>query len=327
MGDTGGLEVLVQESGVRLVGAVQDRHPFERHTGRHGIDDAAHDCPDLVVGIRRAHDFRTERRLDARDLAVVQRGTDPGEARSHRRVGAGNAGHAGDHRRRDVRCELAEQSSHRCAPSLRQEAHDRSDVAQQRRSLGNDSGRDAHEIVLVVPVAREQRFRRSMDPDHLVGAHVLRGEHVELLVVEVGELAVRRHQRLLGGRMRGDRREDAGRPAQHPAHRRGDHGRRHRPAPRGRAPWCGQQLGEPVHGEERDTDDTPAVCRQRTELAGREQAARSDTDGVRRHDDGDGRERLVVLGARHGVVQALRRGAAVRGPDDGDAHAGMVRAA
>ncbi len=259
-----------------------------------------------------------------RTILVVEHGTQPGEARSHRGVGARHAGHAGDHRRRDLRRERVEQAGNRRAPALRQVAHDRPEVAQQRRSLADDSRGGAHEVVLVVPVAHQHRLRRAMEPDDLPGAHVLGGEHIELRVVEVGELAVRHHQRFLGRGMGGDGREHAGCAAEHTAYRRRDDGCRDGPASCGRALRCRQQLGEPVHGEERDADDAPAVCGQRAQLTGREQAPRRDTDGVRRHDDGHGRERLVVLGAHHGVVQALRRGTPVCGADDGDTHAGMV---
>ena len=137
---------------------------------------------------------------------------------------------------------------------------------------------------------------------------MLRGEHVELRGVEIGELAVRGDERLLGRGVLRDGREQI--PASRASARRTadattgvDTGRRPAAASCGRA----EQLREPVHGEEGDADDTAARVAHRAELARREPAPRRDPDRVRRHDDRHRRERVGCFRARDRVAQRLRR--------------------
>ena len=77
----------------------------------------------------------------------------------------------------------------------------------------HELGRGAHEVVLVVPLAREMALHEPVDAHDLTGPRALRGEHVERGVVEIGELAVRADERFLGGRVRRDRREHRARIA------------------------------------------------------------------------------------------------------------------
>ncbi len=319
--DAGGHQVFVHESRVWILGAVQHRHAFERHARAHRIHDSPHDRPHLVVGIGAVDDVGAEwPNADHLDGSFFKLGADAFEAREHHRVRVRRSGETGDDRRRLLRGDRPQQPGSRCAPPLRQEAHDGAEIAQHRRTLVDNVGGDAHQVALVVPVARERLPSGAMYPHNLAGALMLRGEQIELLIVEVGQLAVHTDQRFLGRGMGGDGFEHAGLLRQHASHRGRDDGHRYRPPAGRRARRRTEQFGEAVHREKGDTDDAAAVRGQRTEFTGGKEPARRDTDGVRRHDDGDGRERLVALGPGHRIVQALRRGTPVRSRDDGDGH-------
>ena len=158
---------------------------------------------------------------------------------------------------------------------------------------GGDVGGRPHQVVLVVPVALEDRLGRAVQTNDLARPRVLRGQHVELRGVEVGELAVRGDERLLGGGVLRDRREQTRRTRQRASHRRRHDRCRHRSAARGRELGRGEQLREPVDGEESDADDAAPGGAQRSELARREPSPRRHADRVGRHHHRHRRERVA----------------------------------
>ncbi len=216
----------------------------------------------------------------------------------------------------------------RGAPALRQERDDRAELRDQRRARADEIGRHAHEVVFVVPLALEQRLRRAVQA-HDFARPLLgpRGQHVELGGVEVGELAVRGDECFLGRRMLRDRCEQPGRTGERAPHRRRDDRSGDGTPAGGRELTRGEELGQPVDGEEGDTDDTAPARAHRSERTRCEPAPRRHAHRVRRHHNRDRREDIGALRTRDRVAQCLRSGAPVRGRDDGDRHGRIVRRA
>ena len=307
--DAGGVELLVHEPRVRLGGAVEDRHPLERHA----VDERRHHEPDrgahFVVGIGRRDDLGAVRRLDR--IARRRRASTPRRA-THGRdpgVGALDAGDAGDDRER-ARARRRHASS--AAPGSDRSCGRYSTIAPRSASTGlpvADRGdRGVHQVALVVPLGRERarapaRYTRTTSAARCSRAR----EPVERGVVALRQLAVRVDERLLGGRVLArPRRTCPARRASTPrtaAPSTGvDTGRRPAAASRG-APSIS---ATPVHGEERDARDADAAIGDLPERARPEHAPRRDADVVRGHDDAHRRERVAVLPGRDRVAQRLR---------------------
>ncbi len=95
-----------------------------------------------------------------------------------------------------------------------------------------------------------RRRDRAVDAHDVARPRALACEHVERRVVEVAELAVHGRERLLGRGVLGNGREQSRCLGERVPHRRRDDRRRDR-SPSGRGQRRrGEQLREPVHGEE-----------------------------------------------------------------------------
>jgi hypothetical protein len=173
-------------------------------------------------------------------------------------------------------------------------------------------GRD-HEIGLVVPPGGQVGAGLLAQPHHVGGPLAGGGQPLATGGRQIGELGVGRDQRLLGGRVRGDRAEQTGVGVQRPSQRGGDHRRRHRSSAGGGEAGGAQQLGQPVRGEEADPDGAEAPAGQRPGHPGGQGPSSGDADVVAGDDDRDRRQGLVGLGRSHGSAQGFERGPPVGG--------------
>ncbi|MBX3284463.1 MAG: hypothetical protein KF703_03890 [Actinobacteria bacterium] len=162
-----------------------------------------------------------------------------------------------------------------------------------------------HEVLLVVPARDERPAGGTAHAHDLGGAVAAGGQRGPGGVVEVPQLAVRRHQRRLGGRMVGHRGERAGLGGQGPADGGGHHRRGHRATALAGERSCPKELGQPVRGEERDADQAGSGARHGALAAGRQLAAHRHAHLVGRDDHRDRRQHLARL--RLGDLGAQRR--------------------
>ena len=103
----------------------------------------------------------------------IERAAEPLDARDHLGVGLRDAGEPGDHDELVALGQRAQQPRDRGRDALRQVAHDRAELGDERRALVDDLARGAHEIVLVVPAARELLLHEPMDPHDLARPRAL----------------------------------------------------------------------------------------------------------------------------------------------------------
>ena len=324
VGDVGKVEVVVQQTCVRLVVGEDDGHPFERYSVAHRVDDAAHDDANLVVRIGdRAH------RGSGRGLDVDvgwDCAAEPFDARHHDRVGLGRAGKSDDHREVLSRGHAAQQARAGCRHALRKMAYDGAELVEKWGAGNDELVGGAHQIVFVVPGRGEMLLDEPMNANDLSGAGALICEHAERHIVEVGKFAMRTDERFFGRRVRRDASEHrTGIGGEDVTDRRRDHRCRHGPTTVGCETRRGEQFGETVDGEERDADESRPCVRDRSELTRSEQPARRDPDGVAGHDDRDRRERRRVFRPRDLDAQCLRGRAAIRGGNYANGHTGIVR--
>ena len=186
-----------------------------------------------------------------------------------------------------------------------------------RRDL---TDRGIHEIGLVVPRIPERRAHGPADADEVVRTRPRAGQRVERVGVATRELAVRRDQGLLGGRVLGDRCEPPGLACEDPADRRCEHGCGHRTAARAGEPGRAEQFGHSVEGEERDASDAVPAARDRAEAPAGELAPHRDAHVVGGHDHGHRCERVVLLRPRDRITQRLGRRWPVGRADAFDRH-------
>ena len=229
--DAGGGELLVHEPGVGLGGAVEDRHPLERHA----VDERGHHQPDrgayFVVGIGRRNDLGAVRRLDGTRIGrEVERRAERATA-TMPGIGALHAGDTGDDRERRVIGHRAQQRGAGQRQVLRQVEHDRAEVGEHGAAVVHRGDGGVHQVALVVPLARERAARGAVHAHDLGRAPARAREPVERGVVALRQLAVRVDERLLGGGVLRDRGEHARLAREHAADRGTEHGRGHGAAP------------------------------------------------------------------------------------------------
>ena len=130
--DPGRLELFVHEPCVRLRGAVEDRHPLERHA----VDERRHHEPDrgahFVVGVGRRDHLGAVRWHHRTRFHVVELEAEPRDRGSDPGIGARHAGDTGDDRERRVVGDRAQQPGARQRQVLRQVQHDRAQVGEDR---------------------------------------------------------------------------------------------------------------------------------------------------------------------------------------------------
>ena len=114
--------MIVQQARVRLGVAEHDRHALERHSLADRIDDAAHDRPHLVVGIRGGAHGGSDGRDDA-GMLEIDRPAQSLDTRDHFRVGLRRTRERRDHDQVGALGERAQQPGHRCRRALRQVIH------------------------------------------------------------------------------------------------------------------------------------------------------------------------------------------------------------
>jgi hypothetical protein len=107
------------------------------------------------------------------------------------------------------------------------------------------------------------------------------------------------NERAFGGRVSVDSGEVPGLGRQHGAHRSGEHGSGDRATTAGRSSPRAQQFGEAVGSEEGDRGNAAPSA---------QGAASSDADVVRRHDDGNRRQRVGCLQRIDGSRERLMSG-------------------
>ncbi len=219
VGDAGGGKVLVQQPDVGVGRSVDDRHPPEGHTrpgrGHDVADDAAH----LLVGIADRQDPVCRRRGRAPLVTEVDAG--PAERPAEALVGRYLPGEPDDHPHGAVGRQRPEEGGARGREGLGQ-VHD--DRAGWRCRLDGGGG-GAEEVVLVVPGRPQEVADTPVDAHHLGRSGRRLSHGLEVGLAHCRQLPVGGHQRLLGGRVVGDRSEHAGSLGQHQAHRLGDHRR------------------------------------------------------------------------------------------------------
>ncbi len=298
----------MHQSRVRLRARVEDGDAVERCAGADGIDDLAHGDADLVVGVGDEHDAGADGsdaavRLDDR-LGWLLSGQ-PVEAPIDLGIGVLVAGAADENG--DVggnACCLQESS--RVRRELLRQVHD--DGAELRGSAGGTQrvGGRGHQVLLVVPIAFELGARDSVQPHDVPGSRPGRGDGFETEFRDLAQLAIRRDERGLGGVVLCDGCEEPRVDGECGAQRNGDDRRRHRPAAGARECGRPEELGQAVGSDEADGCEPDAAGADRPERSGGKQPARGDTDVVRRHDDGHGRERIVPLDCAELRPQRLR---------------------
>jgi hypothetical protein len=315
VGDTGRLELLVHEARVRLGRAVEDRHPFERHSVDERRHDEANGGPYFVVGIRRRHDLGGMRGTGAGTVELETEAPDRG---GNSCVGALDACDARDHPDRCVLGDCAQQSGAGHRQLLWQVQHDRAQIPEDRGPVPYRGHRRVHQVALVVPPGRERGARSAIHANDVGRTAARAHEAVERNVVALGELAVCGDERLLCCRVLRDRGEHARLARECPAHRGAEHRCGHRStAGRGEAGRA-EQLRDPVDGEEGDARDAGAAIGHAPERARPEHPARRHADVVRGDDDAHRRERLAVLACRDRVAQRTSGREAVRDGDEVD---------
>jgi hypothetical protein len=124
-----------------------------------------------------------------------------------------------------------------------------------RRLGGNVTTSLGQEVEFVVPVVLEDPGNGSIELDDTGGAGRGGGETLDLVGCEVAELAVQRNQRLLGRRVLGGRAEQVGHSCESGPHCGANDWCTDRAPPRPGKGGGAQEVGKPVHRQQRDTGD------------------------------------------------------------------------
>ena len=311
--DAGQRQVLVQQPRVRLRSRVQHRHPFERHAVAHRVDHMPDDGAHFVVGIGHGDDRGAGRARDREQFLVVDLDAEPAHGRDDGRIRAGVAGEADDDRARSPLRERPQKAGRGQSEVLRQVADDRAEVGVGVSPRTTRSAavcmRSCSSYQSVASRSRAARWIRTTS--RALGLCAASVSSAASSRSASSRCAATSASSVAGCATTGAKRPgSSSRTRRTAAATTGvDTGRRRGGGERGR----GEQLGEAEHGEERDADEPLPTGRHRPESARREQAPGRDADGVRRHDDRDGRERLPGLG-RDDLARAGRSPPPARTP-------------
>ena len=308
--DAGGVELFAERAGIRVLHRMENRHPFEGHTGLGPPQHFAHDRPDFFVGIgRRDHAGRPRQGGPLLGEVVAQDAT---ERLAGPVIGTRVAGE----RQHGVRAERAGNGSEECTGGLALiEGTTEHDGCVVVEAAFEREVRPKHHLVLVVmtdPIGLEvggDGGDELQQIGRLLGGG--RAEHRPLFRMEFREFAVRPHQRGLGGHVLGHAGESAGFGAQHVADGRRENGGGERTSAGSGELRRSEATGELERRGEGDVrDPTRAEPGAGVEPVGSEESAKAQPGEVGGHDDGDRPKRVAALSGVDGSADREGEGAA-----------------
>jgi hypothetical protein len=151
--DPGGDKLLVHQSGMRLSGRIQQRHPGQRHARPKPVEDRSDRCPDLVVSVTRGDDRRPRRRLQFEGALSLQGRAEALHRRHDAVIRPGRTRQAHHHAHRHAFGQRRHETAGSRCDALRKVHHDRTEVTKQRPVVRDFPDRCRDDILLVVPVA------------------------------------------------------------------------------------------------------------------------------------------------------------------------------
>ena len=312
----------MHQAPVGLACPEQDGDAFERRATEGGVDHRSDRSPHLVVGVGGGQ--HAGGAIVARDRTYISRrrlDTEAGERASHAGVGSLRAGDADDDGGGACLGHGGDETGLPLEQILREMDDDVPELAAHPGRLASRGvERRFGQIGLVVPALAQDCPRLPAQAHHVGGPASSRRQPLETTGRDVGQFPEGGHQRGLGSRVLGHRREQTRVATQHLAQGGSKHRGRHRAALLGCQAGRPEQLGQPVGGEERHRRHARTPSVHRTQRAARQRPPGGHADVVGGHDHRHGGQGIALLGCRNGASQRQEGGASIRSGHDVEGH-------